>query len=267
MIIEPGIVTQHLARRPPHCRGRARHREPIRTNGSSKRKVRRTLVRTSRLRPADVAATVLTAVASDGPRLRYTVGRALLVMSLRRHLPANARVFRRVMRRVTGRPPPRKVEQTYGATARRMATTAAASVAGPDDRVGDHTARGVADLLTLVTGIASGVTVRAILFGLSCCFYVSHDSGGCRRRHYVGERLAWDALVRISVIGPTSRGPTRSTAVSCSWDRCDRRQLLHAARAATCRHGGHRDGSSSPLLFRTSSALFTFPTWTRCRAQ
>jgi NAD(P)-dependent dehydrogenase (short-subunit alcohol dehydrogenase family) len=74
------------------------------------------LVRTSRLRPADIAATVLTAVTTRRPRLRYTVGRrASLVMSLRRHLPGELfeRVyFGEVMRRVTGRGRSRGAELT-----------------------------------------------------------------------------------------------------------------------------------------------------------
>jgi NAD(P)-dependent dehydrogenase (short-subunit alcohol dehydrogenase family) len=74
------------------------------------------LVRTSRLRPADIAATVLTAVSTRRPRLRYTVGRrASFVMSLRRHLPGELfeRVyFGEVMRRVTGRGRSRGAELT-----------------------------------------------------------------------------------------------------------------------------------------------------------
>jgi NAD(P)-dependent dehydrogenase (short-subunit alcohol dehydrogenase family) len=74
------------------------------------------LVRTSRLRPADVAAAVQTALTAPRPRLRYTVGRrASLVMSLRRHLPGELFerfYFAEVMRRITGRRPRREVQST-----------------------------------------------------------------------------------------------------------------------------------------------------------
>lgn len=74
------------------------------------------LVRTSRLRPADVAATIRTALTAQRPRLRYTVGRrASFVMSLRRHLPGELFerfYFGEVMRRITGRRPRREVQPT-----------------------------------------------------------------------------------------------------------------------------------------------------------
>ncbi len=64
------------------------------------------LVRSSRLTPADVAATVAEAMTAARPRLRYPVGRrASIVMSLRRFLPDDLfdRIyFGAVIRRVTG---------------------------------------------------------------------------------------------------------------------------------------------------------------------
>jgi NAD(P)-dependent dehydrogenase (short-subunit alcohol dehydrogenase family) len=65
------------------------------------------LVKTSRIRPAHVAATIADALTVARPRLRYTVGRrASIVMSLRRHLPGELferLYFGEVIRRVTGR--------------------------------------------------------------------------------------------------------------------------------------------------------------------
>ena len=74
------------------------------------------LVQTSRLRPADVAAVIRTALTARRPRLRYTVGRrAAFVMSLRRHMPGELFerfYFGEVMRRITGRRRRREVQLT-----------------------------------------------------------------------------------------------------------------------------------------------------------
>jgi NAD(P)-dependent dehydrogenase (short-subunit alcohol dehydrogenase family) len=117
VIIEPGIVDSgiwHEGRR--IAEGARDTSSPYREWLVKAEAQADALVRTSRLRPADVAATVLTAVSTPRPRLRYTVGRrASLVMSLRRHLPGELfeRVyFGEVMRRVTGRGRSRGVELT-----------------------------------------------------------------------------------------------------------------------------------------------------------
>jgi NAD(P)-dependent dehydrogenase (short-subunit alcohol dehydrogenase family) len=65
------------------------------------------LLKSSRLRPHDIAECVLRAMTSNKPRLRYVVGwRAGLVLSLRRHLPGELFekfYFGELLRRVTKR--------------------------------------------------------------------------------------------------------------------------------------------------------------------
>jgi NAD(P)-dependent dehydrogenase (short-subunit alcohol dehydrogenase family) len=114
VIIEPGIVDSGIWHEGRRVAQRARDAGgPYYQWFMNAEQQADALVRTSRLRPADIANTVRTALAARRPRLRYTVGRrASLVMSLRRHLPGELferLYFSEVVRRVTGKRPPRRV--------------------------------------------------------------------------------------------------------------------------------------------------------------
>lgn len=107
VIVEPGIVKTDMwgaARR--IARRAADERSPYYGWFTSAEEQADSLVRSSKLSPADVAAAVVHAMKTPRPRLRYTVGsRASIVMSLRRHLPGELferLYFGEVIRRVTG---------------------------------------------------------------------------------------------------------------------------------------------------------------------
>jgi NAD(P)-dependent dehydrogenase (short-subunit alcohol dehydrogenase family) len=117
VIIEPGIVDSEIWREGRRVAERAQDASgPYYEWFTRAEREADALVRTSRLRPADVAATIRTALTAQRPRLRYAVGRrAALVLSLRRHLPGELFerfYFGEVMRRVTGRRPRREVQLT-----------------------------------------------------------------------------------------------------------------------------------------------------------
>jgi NAD(P)-dependent dehydrogenase (short-subunit alcohol dehydrogenase family) len=108
VIIEPGIVDSGIWREGRRVASRALDSSgPYYQWFTRAEEQADALVRTSRLRPADVAAAIHTALTVRRPRLRYMVGRrAAFVMSLRRHLPGELFerfYFGEVMRRVTGR--------------------------------------------------------------------------------------------------------------------------------------------------------------------
>jgi NAD(P)-dependent dehydrogenase (short-subunit alcohol dehydrogenase family) len=119
VIIEPGIVDSGIWHEGRRVAARARDASgPYYEWFTRAEEQADALVKTSRLRPADVAAAIHTALTARRPRLRYTVGRrASFVMSLRRHLPGELFerfYFGEVIRRVTGgrRPRPQQVELT-----------------------------------------------------------------------------------------------------------------------------------------------------------